>query len=237
MPIYDPRRKVGRLPTTFRRGVDSKGRPQSEIMERYWGWPIEFTKFTKIRRTFQRIFGKDDFLLKRFDATGKKQILLDWGCGGGAMVREATSFYGNRATVLGYSVDSYKEWDKIKNVKFIQCDSNDLDRYLRLGNIRPDCIVSHLGLSHLLGESDKPKHMAQLEKFRKLYECMQDGGVMAFNIPNARIRNFLLRLTSWIKPVGYLWTEETLMGQFKELLPDAKISLERRVVYIKKPER
>lgn len=234
MPIYDARRKVGKSPTTFIRWVDAEGRPRSELRERYFGWQTEFTNFTKIRRKFSKIF-KDDFLLKRFEETGNKQVLLDWGCGGGTMAGQAASFYGNRVTVLGYSADSYREWDKVKGVKFIQCDSNDLHRYLKTAKIHPDCIVSNLGLLHLLGENEQSKHMAQLEKFRKLYDCMQGGGIMAFNIPSARIRNFFLRMSSWFTPTGYMWTEEALMRQFKELIPKAEISIEDRIVYIKKP--
>ena len=144
----------------------------------------EYTQLLKIKRTFRKLFPKKlffwkgtDFITERFQNTGQKQVVLDWGCGAGIATEQLGLEYKGVADVYGFSKDSYPEWENHKNATFILGIGSHMERYLkRLPKI--DLVMSHYGLGHLLGTREETWH------FGLLFERLLVGGKIVFNLHN-----------------------------------------------------
>ena len=108
-------------------------------------------------------------------------MILDWGCGNARAASEFAKKYGEKAKVYGYSKDSYKEWEKIDNVKIIQETKEDLFRYLKPNSV--DLIYSYLGLRHVPGVLTGGKKGR--EYLDALLEKVSPGGKIVFSAPFA----------------------------------------------------
>ena len=142
-------------------GKGRKGRERKTLLEkeiirpgeekrkyRKRGWYIRTRSSSKrLRSYFPLLFKGKDFIQERFDKKGEPVIVLDWGCGRGNTITGFAKEYDSKIKAYGFSKDSYKEWQKIDNVKLIHSTDMNLLRYLKNNSV--DLIYSRFGLYHM----------------------------------------------------------------------------------------
>ncbi|TSA45779.1 hypothetical protein D4R52_01840 [bacterium] len=164
---------------------DKPGSPE-RYEKRKRDWPYSDAHMKDIEADFTSLFPQkgENFIDKRIKETGKQQVVLDWGCGKGFSSEEFGKKYGDNIRSIGYSMDSYEEWENFKNSTLIQCTADNLFDYLKkVGPI--DLVYSRVGLVYLFpgaSATEKVPLERGVDYIARLLDHVSEGGVIAFDI-------------------------------------------------------
>ena len=113
-------------------------------------------------------------------------VVVDWGCGTGRAISSLAIKFKENVHAFGFSKDSYKEWEEVREAKLIHAPEEDFFRYFKDESI--DALYSHLGLVHLapLGfDADYGLMAKAIDYIARVFRKISRGGVMAFDAPTS----------------------------------------------------
>lgn len=138
------------------------------------GWKTGNTSLAGVNQFLSPAIGMplQEWIIQRANKTGRKAIVLDWGCGPGRAISELARETKGRSICIGYSEDSYATWARNKFVSFIQEEHTHFLRYIK----QPiDLIYAHAGLWHIQKNYRKEYYADYLSK---LAQKLSKGGIM-----------------------------------------------------------
>ena len=148
-------------------------------------WSFDDAGKVEIVGAFPRLFPRhgDNVIVQKLKQKGEPPVILDWGCGNGNAANQFGSEYGNDVVSLGYSMDSYKDWAKLNDCSLIQSTSDGLLNELNDRGQSLDLVYSRVGLVYFFPGSGSGKSMQDgVEYISKLFTCMNDNGIIAFDV-------------------------------------------------------
>ena len=146
------------------------------------------TPLREIRQLFHLLFSpKKPFSIQRqLKMRQRPLVVVDWGCGTGRAISSLAIKFKENVHAFGFSKDSYKEWEEVREAKLIHAPEEDFFRYFKDESI--DALYSHLGLVHLapLGfDADYGLMAKAIDYIARVFRKISRGGVMAFDAPTS----------------------------------------------------
>lgn len=144
MPVYKKgKRKVVEQRKIIREKQKRNKQQSKRVLIDDPGWAIRRTPLKHIERRLK--FPISNYVRDICKRAGNP-IVIDWGCGEGVAINEIARKFP-KAGCYGFSDVSYKNWNKVKKVKFIHATANDFFRYFK--NESVDLVYSFLGLDFI----------------------------------------------------------------------------------------
>ncbi len=144
------------------------------------------TSLNEIRQLFHLLFSpKKPFSIPRqLKIRQRPLVVVDWGCGTGRAISSLAIKFKENVHAYGFSKDSYKEWEDVREAKLIHAPAEDFFRYFKDESI--DALYSHLGLVHMapLGfDVDYGLRTKAIDYIAKVFRKISRGGLIAFDAP------------------------------------------------------